>query len=78
MKTLIFGSATFAAGVLFAIAWRPTSVNAQDVRPAAAVRIEEVPVNGDQVKALRGSPVKGFSCATDGSGRVHCYVITGS
>ena len=79
MKALIFGITTFAAGVLLRMEWGPTSVKAQAVDvvpPPAAVQIEEVP-NNNQVKTLRGSRVIGFSCATDGSGAVHCYVITG-
>lgn len=68
LKTYLFAAAAFLAGGLLASAIHPVQVSAQNVNPT--IRVQELTTNGSTT--IHGQ-LRGFSCATDGSGSIHCY-----
>jgi hypothetical protein len=68
LKTYLFVAAAFVAGGLLGSAIHPVQVSAQSA--SATIRVQELTTNGSTT--IHG-PLRGFSCATDGSGSIHCY-----
>jgi hypothetical protein len=68
LRTYLLVLAAFVAGGLLESAIHPAGVSAQS--GSATIRVQELPTNGPST--IHGQ-LRGFSCATDGSGSVHCY-----
>ena len=68
LKTYWLVAVAFVAGVLFASAIHPARVSAQSA--GATIQVQELTTN---VSAAIHGQLRGFSCATDGSGAIHCY-----
>jgi hypothetical protein len=68
LKTYLLIAVAFVAGGLLGSAIHPVQVSAQNV--SANIRVQELPT--DRSTTIRGQ-LRGFSCATDGSGSIHCF-----
>ena len=68
LKMYLFVAAAFVAGGLLGSAIHPALVSAQSA--GATIRVQELTTNGSTT--IHGQ-LRGFSCATDGSGSIHCY-----
>jgi hypothetical protein len=68
LKTYLLTAVAFVAGGLLGSAIHPVPVSAQNV--SATIRVQELPT--DRSTTMHGQ-LRGFSCATDGSGNIHCF-----
>lgn len=68
LKRYLLVAAAFVAGGLLGSAIHPVQVSAQSASPT--IRVQELTTNGSTT--IHGQ-LRGFSCATDGSGSIHCY-----
>lgn len=68
LKTYLLIAIAFVAGVLLGSAIHPMQVSAQNVN--ATIRVQELPTG--RSTTIQGQ-LRGFSCATDVSGSIHCF-----